>query len=98
LFHSELIEEDEECLFDNFSSISPFKKKRKLSGAIGRIKMKFENEILSAMKNDVKTAKQRYEEKVNLLRIIFLSTNSIYSFKDLLSTLLIFIDNKKEKV
>jgi hypothetical protein len=98
VFHSELIKEDEECLFDNSSSTSPFKKKCKLSSVTGRTKMKFKNEILSIMKNNIKIAKQRYEEKMNLLQTIFLSANSTYSFKDPLSTLSIFSENEKKKI
>jgi hypothetical protein len=93
LSHSKLIKEDKECFFDNFSSTSPFEKKYKLFSVTRRTKMKFENEILSTMKNDVKAAKQSHEEKMNLLRTIFLNANSTHSFKDLLSTLLIFSDN-----
>jgi hypothetical protein len=52
--HSKPIEEDEECLFDNSSSTFPFKKKCKLFNATRRTKMKFENKILSTMKNDNK--------------------------------------------
>jgi hypothetical protein len=57
MFHFELIEEDEECFFNNSSFTSSFKKKHKLSSATGRTKMKFENEILFTMKNNVKVAK-----------------------------------------
>jgi hypothetical protein len=60
--------------------------------------MKFENEILSTMKNNVKVAKQRHKEKINLLRTIFLGANSIHSFKDPLPTPSIFFDDEKEKV
>jgi hypothetical protein len=96
--HSELIKEDKEYFSDNSSFISLFKKKRKLFSAIGRIRMKFENKILSVMKNDVEAVKQRYEEKMDLLQTIFLGTNSTHSFKDPLSTSPIFFDNEKEKV
>jgi hypothetical protein len=86
VFHFKLIKEDKECFFDNSSSTSPFKKKYKLSSAIGRTKMKFKNEIFFTMKNDIKAAKQRYKEKINLLQTIFFGINSTYSFKDPLLT------------
>jgi hypothetical protein len=59
--------------------------------------MKFENEILFAMKNDAKAIKLRHEKKIDLLQTIFLGANSIHSFKDLLSTPSIFSDDKKKK-
>jgi hypothetical protein len=98
VFHSEPIKEDEECFFDNSSSTSLFKKKCKLSSATRRTKIKFKNEIFFIMKNDVKTAKQRYKEKMDLLQTILLSANSTHSFKDPLPTPLIFSDNEKKKV
>jgi hypothetical protein len=68
-------EPDEEFLEVSSSSSSPARKRMKTS-TTGRTRMKFETEILSAIRSDAEEARRRHEEKMDLLKTIFLGGRS----------------------